>query len=296
MKKIVSVIMMAALLVASVPAMGGNVYAAKKPAKVKGVSLHAEDHTSIKLKWSKVKKGASGYTIYRNGKAIKNVGKSKKSYTDKGLTPSTKYTYYVKAYTNAKTKQWFNKKTGKWQTKKPAKKIRGKSRTVKKKLYGKASAKVSLATLKDPLTATWTYAGRTVKASECPVTFTISGTPCKICGGGGVVATVTYSNGEFSGEQEGTDYSKKCHHCDKFLVVKCYGAEPNIYFKTPKEIDPDDKSYDSGCEIDPATGADKGEMTFWNHKHAGQGKACEKHYPHNKIYFCNTCKKLLNDD
>lgn len=154
MKKVLSVIMMAALIVAAVPATGGNAYAAKKPAQVKKINLYTNSHNSMRVSWSKVKKGLAGYTIYRNGQAIKNVGKSTTSFTDTGLNPSTKYTYYVRAYTNAKTKQWFNKQTGKWQTKKPAKKIRGKSRKVKTKLYGKASAKVSLDTLKDPLTAT----------------------------------------------------------------------------------------------------------------------------------------------
>lgn len=299
MKKVFSIVMMAALLFASVAATGGNVYAAKKPARVEKLELYTNSHNSIKVSWKKVKKGVSGYTIYRNGKAAKNVGKGTTSYKDTGLYPLTTYTYYVRAYTNVKTKQWYNKKTGKWQTKKPAKKNRGKSRTVKKKLYGNPSAKVALETYEDPYNSTYTYEGRTVTAKECakkPVTFTISGTPCPVCKKGGMVATITYNKGRFSAKKEGTDYSKECHHCDKMLVVKCYGTTPNIYFKTQKEIDVNDESYDSGCEIDRVTGADKREMTFWHHTHEGHDEECKTHYAHNKIYFCKTCKKMLNDE
>lgn len=297
MKKFLSVIMMAALLFASVPATGGNAYAAKRPARVKSISLNIDSSNTIKVSWKKVKKGVAGYTIYRNGKAIKSVSKSKKSFKDKGLKPSTKYTYYVRAYTNVNTKQWYNKETGKWQTKKPDNSVLGESRTVKTKLYGKASRKLSMKTFKKtgkrPKAGTWKYGGRTIKASECPVKFVVKGTECPVCKKGGVVATVKYSKGKFEGEQKGVDYRKTCHHCDTFMVVKCYAQVPGMYFKTTKRMD--SSSEDSGCQIDPATGAVISDMTFRNHTHEGRDEPCKYSAPLDGLYFCKTCKKMTTD-
>ncbi|MEE1076099.1 MAG: L,D-transpeptidase family protein [Acutalibacteraceae bacterium] len=76
---------------------------ASSPVKVKDFSLVIQNQKSITLKWGEVK-GATGYTLYRmdytsNGEYkkicdVKDVSK----YTDKGLKPSHKYYYIIKAY------------------------------------------------------------------------------------------------------------------------------------------------------------------------------------------------------
>lgn len=76
---------------------------ASSPIKVEKFSLVIQNQKSITLEWKEVK-GATGYTLYRmdytsNGEYkkicdVKDVSK----YTDKGLKPSHKYYYIIKAY------------------------------------------------------------------------------------------------------------------------------------------------------------------------------------------------------
>ena len=145
MKRLLTTLVIFALVFTCIPAFSGTLEAdaAAKPSPVNSINLKAYGMHEITVSWGKAKKNYNGYTIYRDGKVLKHVGKSVKSYKDLGLKPDTKYSYYVRAYRNVKQKQWFNKKTGKWQTKKPAKKTRGKSRKVTVKLHGRSSPKQS---------------------------------------------------------------------------------------------------------------------------------------------------------
>ncbi|MEE0859130.1 MAG: L,D-transpeptidase family protein [Acutalibacteraceae bacterium] len=82
---------------------GEYIKTASSPLAVENFSLEAQNEKSITLKWSEVK-NATGYTVYRmdyqSGGEYKKVCdvKGMTQYTDKGLTPSHKYYYYVKAY------------------------------------------------------------------------------------------------------------------------------------------------------------------------------------------------------
>ena len=147
LKRTVAITLAFTLSFTFIPAFTGGLeaHAAAKPAKVTKLKLVKSGQT-VTLTWSKVKKNLNGYTIYRNGKAIKSVGKKVLTFKEKGLAPGTTYSYYVRAYRNVKQKQWYNKKTGKWQKSKPAKKYRGKSKKVTVRLYGKASPKHSCTT------------------------------------------------------------------------------------------------------------------------------------------------------
>ena len=148
MKRLLTTLVIFALVFTCIPAISGTLEAdaAAKPSPVNSIKLKSYGMHEITVSWGKAKKNVNGYTIYRDGKVLKHVGKSVISYKNTGLQPDTKYSYYVRAYRNVKQKQWFNKKTGKWQTKKPAKKIRGKSRKVTVKLYGRSSPKQSIRT------------------------------------------------------------------------------------------------------------------------------------------------------
>ena len=147
MKRLLTTLVIFALVFTCFPAFTGSLEAdaASKPGIVKKIHLKTVETSQINVSWSEVKK-VDGYTVFRNGKAIKHVKKGVTSFADKGLKSDTKYTYYVKAYKNVKQKQWYNKKTKKWQKKKPAKKYRGKSKKVKVKVYGKSSAVKSIKT------------------------------------------------------------------------------------------------------------------------------------------------------
>ena len=148
MKRLLTTLVIFALVFTCIPAISGTLEAdaSAKPSPVNSIKLKSYGMHEITVSWGKAKKNVNGYTIYRDGKVLKHVGKSVTSYKNTGLQPDTEYTYYVRAYRNVKQKQWFNKKTGKWQTKKPAKKIRGKSRKVSVKLYGRSSPKQKLRT------------------------------------------------------------------------------------------------------------------------------------------------------
>ena len=78
--------------------------AVQKPGKVSLVSVKSCGTTAVTLKWKKVK-GAKGYQIFQNGKAIKRVGAKKLSFKKTGLQERTKYSYKVRAYTTYKKKK-----------------------------------------------------------------------------------------------------------------------------------------------------------------------------------------------
>ena len=154
LKECVTVAVIAAMVFTCMPAALGDVTAdaasTPKPSLVKSIKVETKGSTGILVLWSKVPKNVKGYTVYRDSKPVRDLGPNTLRYTDTGLRPNTKYSYYVKAYNIKKTKQWYNKKTKKWVTKKPAKKKCGKSRVVTTRLYGKASPKISLKTSPKP--------------------------------------------------------------------------------------------------------------------------------------------------
>lgn len=80
-------------------AYSATVTGATSVAKVSGLKVTRTSKNAIALSWSKVS-GASGYTVYRlSGKKWVKVANVKtNSYTNKGLSRSTSYTYCVAAY------------------------------------------------------------------------------------------------------------------------------------------------------------------------------------------------------
>ncbi|MBQ6623569.1 MAG: hypothetical protein IJH94_05010 [Clostridia bacterium] len=148
-RKLLSITLAFAVAFTVIPAISGafNVHAASKPAMVKEIS-YSRSGSTVTIKWKKLTKNLDGYTIYRNNKAIKSVGKGKSSYVNTGLKANKTYYYHVKAYKITKQKQWFNTKTRKWQKTKPAAQYLGSSRIADVKLYGKASPKVKVKTPK----------------------------------------------------------------------------------------------------------------------------------------------------
>lgn len=80
-------------------AYSATVTGATSVAKVSGLKVKGTSKNAIALSWSKVS-GASGYTVYRlSGKKWVKVADVKtNSYTNKGLSKYTSYTYCVAAY------------------------------------------------------------------------------------------------------------------------------------------------------------------------------------------------------
>ena len=80
-------------------AYSATVTGATNVAKVSGLKVKGTSKNAIALSWSKVS-GATGYTVYRlSGKKWVKVADVKtNSYTNKGLSRSTSYTYCVAAY------------------------------------------------------------------------------------------------------------------------------------------------------------------------------------------------------
>jgi len=144
MKRLFSVLIAFAVAFSCIPAMAGQLdsYAASmaKPGKVTSLKLSRTSSGYVKLKWSKIKSNTKGYAIYRNGKRIARVSKSKTTYYDKTVKPGKTYKYYVKAYNTKKAYRWYNKKTGKYQKKKPSRKYRGKYKKINIYRYGNKSA------------------------------------------------------------------------------------------------------------------------------------------------------------
>jgi len=78
--------------------VGGNYIVnnvSNPPATPGNISGQAISSTQINLNWS-ASAGAVGYAIYRNGNEIGTTPNT--SYSDTGLSPSTRYSYYVFAY------------------------------------------------------------------------------------------------------------------------------------------------------------------------------------------------------
>ncbi len=71
------------------------------PTAPSNLTAKEQSSSEIKLKWDKSTDdtGVAGYYVYRDGTQVANV--STTSYTDSGLDPDTKYTYYVTAYDEA---------------------------------------------------------------------------------------------------------------------------------------------------------------------------------------------------
>lgn len=209
-----------------------EVSAAKKPGMVRSLSITGITTNSATIKWSKVK-GASGYVLYKNGKYFRTTGAGTRTYSDKSLKASTRYTYSVKAYKKVKQKQWYNKKTKKWQKKKPKKKNRGKSRKVTVKLYGASSKKCTFTTQGYIEHTFKTKYGTTVKSSQCKngYSFYEPSTLCEVCKSkgktAGVYATVTFSANQFKAAYQGFDYSddNNCHHHDHIQITGRCGKD-----------------------------------------------------------------------
>lgn len=122
----------------------GVSFAAVKAPVATSITGTATTAVSIKLSWKKVSKYCSGYRIYRNGKAIKNINSSKTlSFTNTGLKGNTSYKYSIRTIRKYSQKQYYNTRTKKWVTKKPARKYwKGKkTRKVTKEVLGKAVTK-----------------------------------------------------------------------------------------------------------------------------------------------------------
>lgn len=95
---------------------GEVVKTASSPLAVKNFELEIQNEKSISLKWEK-SDDATGYTIYRMD--YTSGGKYQKvcdvegieKYTDKNLTPSHKYYYYVKAYIDVNGEKSYSKES-----------------------------------------------------------------------------------------------------------------------------------------------------------------------------------------
>ncbi|MGQ9586575.1 MAG: CARDB domain-containing protein [Anaerolineae bacterium] len=69
-----------------------------RPATPTGLSAQAVSCSQINLSWSDNSGNEEGYKVYRNGAYVGQAGMNATSYQDTGLSQSTTYTYYVKAY------------------------------------------------------------------------------------------------------------------------------------------------------------------------------------------------------
>ena len=144
--KVISILLAFCVAFSGLPFLAGSLDVKAASVTKKKITLKAtvKGETKVKLKWNKVKSPGKGYAVFRDGKVIKRLSKKKTSFTDKGLKPGTKHKYQIKTYTKKKVTKWYNKKTKKWQKKKPAKKYRGKSKTVKVYVYKKKSNTVKV--------------------------------------------------------------------------------------------------------------------------------------------------------
>lgn len=95
---------------------GEVVKTASSPLAVEKFELEIQNEKSISLKWKK-SEGATGYTVYRMD--YTSGGKYRKicdvegveKYTDKNLTPSHKYYYYIKAYIDINGEKSYSKES-----------------------------------------------------------------------------------------------------------------------------------------------------------------------------------------
>lgn len=145
-KRALSILIAFAVVFTCFPVLSGTAEADAASSCWKNVKASATGEKTTAVSWSKLstkqQKKIHGITVFRNGKAVKNLSKTATTFNDKNLAVGTKYVYQIKTYkkTTKKVKMWYNKKTKKWQTKKPAKKYRGKKKTLKKTEYKYSNA------------------------------------------------------------------------------------------------------------------------------------------------------------
>ena len=182
-------------------------------------SAKAVSSSAVKLTWKKYKK-SNTYEVYRDGELVDRITKT--SYTDEGLDASTEYAYKVKAlkkYTK-KQKQYFNKKTGEWQTKKPAKKYRGKSKTVKLTKYK------TLGTSKAKYVET--KAPDRIIFDDTDLDQDVSGETVKVYALSDIKVGVDYSEAEGASGLESIGYTEKYQYNNNGLLKKSISdADPN---------------------------------------------------------------------
>lgn len=139
MKRLMSILVIAAMLVAAVNVhISASAVKVKKPSKVSIKSIQTVSTNAIRLSWKKVKK-AKGYQIklaanknLTKGKKTININKNKKAKTIKDLKSGTKYYVKVRAYTKRSGKKIY----GKWSKIKSAYTKQKKVKKIKKKNKG----------------------------------------------------------------------------------------------------------------------------------------------------------------
>lgn len=190
MTKSLAILVAFAVAFTCIPVLSGQceVHAAA----ITGLSASARGSNTVVLSWAKLtkkqKSGQKGITVFRDGYAIANIGKSATSFTDTGLSAGSYHTYQVKTYKTKtkKTKMWYNKATGQYQKKKPAKKYRGKRKTFRSTTYKYKNASG--------------VAGVVTAAAPAPAATPASGSGGSTGGGGSTGTTPTVES------KEVTDY------------------------------------------------------------------------------------------
>jgi len=216
-------IMMTLAIVISCAFVYAPVEAATVPAPGQVLSIRATCISTYEatISWGKASGRVNGYTIYRNGKAIRYIENKSMYYKDTGLKASTKYTYQVRAYTftGKKIRQWYNKKTKRWENSMPSWRVRGGTRLVNEKKYGLASPALVVKTQKAVVIhgeEMHPSKFKKVKKGNKYVweySFTKKSTVCKTCKKG-MIVTVNYNpkQGSYSYSTTGSDNSKNCHN------------------------------------------------------------------------------------
>lgn len=96
-----------ALLLAALTACGGSADAAdhQRPTVPGGVTAQASSATSVHVMWNRAADDTAiaGYDVYRKGRMVKSVAASRQMIDVDGLTPSTPYTFTVRARDAADT-------------------------------------------------------------------------------------------------------------------------------------------------------------------------------------------------
>ena len=103
-RRLKSVLCLLLCLAMLLPFASLSVFAAARVATVGGLSAVSKSAQSVTLSWNKVK-NASGYQLCslnrETGKWIIEYSGAKTSFTDKGLSPGTVYTYRVRAFSKS---------------------------------------------------------------------------------------------------------------------------------------------------------------------------------------------------
>ncbi|MET7855819.1 fibronectin type III domain-containing protein [Streptomyces sp. NPDC005318] len=91
----------AALLLALLTACGGTADAAdtQRPSAPRGVTAQASSATSVHVMWDRASdnRAITGYEVYRTGRKVKSVVSARQMIDIDGLSPSTAYTFTVRA-------------------------------------------------------------------------------------------------------------------------------------------------------------------------------------------------------